>query len=218
MHRCTGRTLRLPLFAAVSGVLLAGHACASSSTAPGHGSSSRVLIHMKIGMKHDDNPACVAFNVAWAALEAGKNVDILYDAGAVFDLQIPGAGATSQPTSRPATGPASMPASQPSTHHPTGDHPPDMPYSLRYALPPKLKQILADQFGVPTQNLPATYYDYLKMLKDRGANIYVNAGMAHLVSLTDSLKGRERITKLAEPATFKKMIELREGAAIYYVY
>ena len=196
-------------------VLLTGASCATTGPR-----SERVLIHMKIGMNHDDNPACVAFNVAWAALEAGRPVDILYDAGAVFDLQIPGDEPKTGPASAPATQPASRPASQPASRPASrpADHPKDMPYSLRYPLPDKLKAILAEQFEVPAAQLPATYFDYLKMLSARGASVYVNGSMAHLVSLSDSVRGRERITSIAKPITFREMLDLRAAAGTYFVY
>ncbi len=46
----------------------------------------RVLFHVKTGLNQDDSQICVGFNVIFAALEAGSEVDILFDAGALLDL------------------------------------------------------------------------------------------------------------------------------------
>ncbi len=47
-----------------------------------------IFIHMVTSMEHDDNPACVAFNAALAALKQGRPVVMFYDAGAVTDLKL----------------------------------------------------------------------------------------------------------------------------------
>lgn len=46
----------------------------------------RLLFHMKTGLDRDDSQICVGFNVIFAALEAGADVDILFDAGALLDV------------------------------------------------------------------------------------------------------------------------------------
>lgn len=51
-------------------------------------SGSPVFIHMVTSFDDDDNPACVAFNVALAALKRGQNVIMFFDAGAVTDLKL----------------------------------------------------------------------------------------------------------------------------------
>lgn len=42
-----------------------------------------LLVHLKTGLKHDDAQICVAYNVIWAALDAGLDVDVFVDADAV---------------------------------------------------------------------------------------------------------------------------------------
>ena len=74
-------------------------------TDPPRAEGRRVLLHLKTGMTQDDNQMFVAFNVAQAAVEAGDQVEMFFDAAAVFDLQdAPSRGgeATSQPTSQPS--------------------------------------------------------------------------------------------------------------------
>lgn len=43
----------------------------------------RAFFHMKTGIKHDDAPICVAYNMIWAALREGLEVDVLVDADAI---------------------------------------------------------------------------------------------------------------------------------------
>lgn len=51
-------------------------------------SGSPVFIHMVTSFDDDDNPACVAFNAALAALKRGQPVIMFFDAGAVTDLKL----------------------------------------------------------------------------------------------------------------------------------
>ena len=46
----------------------------------------RVLFHMKTGLAQDDSQICVGFNIILAALEAGADVAVLFDAGALLDI------------------------------------------------------------------------------------------------------------------------------------
>ncbi len=47
-----------------------------------------VFIHMVTSLEKDDNPGCVAFNVALEALKQGRPVVMCFDAGAVTDLKV----------------------------------------------------------------------------------------------------------------------------------
>lgn len=51
-------------------------------------SGKRVLIHYTTSFEHDDNPGCVAFNVAFEALAQGHQVEFFFDAGGVQDLKL----------------------------------------------------------------------------------------------------------------------------------
>ena len=46
----------------------------------------KLLFHMKTGLDQDDSQLCVGFNIIFAAIEAGADVSILFDAGATLDL------------------------------------------------------------------------------------------------------------------------------------
>ena len=149
---------------------------------------------------------CVAFNIAQAAVEAGNEVEMFFDAAAVFDLQnasAPSGSATSQPTSQQTSQPARAGES---------------PFNLRYELPDKLKQILSKQFGMPVASLPKDYYGYLILLKDKGVKVTFNGAMAHLVSLSDSIKGKEKITPIATPLDLNEIVQHRLQADVYFVY
>jgi predicted peroxiredoxin len=162
----------------------------------------KVFLHLKTGITQDDNQMCVAFNIALAAVQAGDQVEMFFDAAAVFDLQnasAEGASSTSQPASQPTTSDKRA-------------------YNLRYELPDKLKAILSAQFGIPKAQLPQDYYEYLQMLKDKGVEVTFNGAMAHLVSLSDSVKGKEKLADIATPLDLREVVQHREQAAVYFVY
>ena len=46
------------------------------------------LVHLKTSLKKDDAQICVAYNVIWAALEEGLNVDVLVDADAINTFKV----------------------------------------------------------------------------------------------------------------------------------
>ncbi len=46
----------------------------------------RVLFHIKTGLAQDDSQICVGFNIVLAAIEAGADVTVLFDAGALLDI------------------------------------------------------------------------------------------------------------------------------------
>ena len=162
----------------------------------------KVLVHLKTGITQDDNQMCVAFNIAQAAVEAGDQVEMFFDAAAVFDLQDAasrgGEAATSQPTSQPTES--------------------EGPYNLKYELPDKLKRILSQQFSIPIEELPLTYFAYLEMLKGKGAVVTFNGALAHLVSLSDSVTGRESVTDIATPLNLNEILDRRAKADVYFVY
>lgn len=162
----------------------------------------KVFLHLKTGITQDDNQMCVAFNIALAAVQAGDQVEMFFDAAAVFDLQnasAEGASSTSQPASQPTTSDKRA-------------------YNLRYELPDKLKEILSAQFGIPKAQLPQDYYEYLQMLRNKGVEVTFNGTMAHLVSLSDSVKGKEKLADVAAPLDLREVVEHRAQADIYLVY
>lgn len=57
-----------------------------SEVAPGL-EGKRIVFHFKTALAQDDSQICVGFNVVFAAIEAGADVSMLFDAGAVLDLR-----------------------------------------------------------------------------------------------------------------------------------
>lgn len=112
------------------------------------------LFHIKTSLKQDDAQICVAPNLAWAALEAGHRVTLLFDGSAV----------TSVRNKWRVWGPAST----------------DMD---RAALPDREKQALAEQFHVAKDTIPDNYGDYLEFLKSKGAHLVINKTMTILYKI-----------------------------------
>lgn len=46
----------------------------------------KVVFHFKTGLDQDDSQICVGFNIVFGAIEAGADVVVLFDAGALLDL------------------------------------------------------------------------------------------------------------------------------------
>lgn len=89
-------------------------AATASLPEPAEAAGRKVLFHLQTGITQDDNPMCAAFNVALAAVESGDEVEMFFDAGAVFDLQDAptrggSEGTASQPSSQPAAGQGARP-------------------------------------------------------------------------------------------------------------
>jgi len=70
------------MFAILFGIALASPLPAQAKK------TSRVLIHMRANIKKDDGPPCVGFNMALAALEAGYQVEMLFDVEASYNIKI----------------------------------------------------------------------------------------------------------------------------------
>ncbi|MCP4295440.1 MAG: hypothetical protein GY786_07525 [Proteobacteria bacterium] len=47
----------------------------------------RLFVHMKSGLDNDDAQICVAYNIIWAGLRSGLDVDVLIDADAILTFQ-----------------------------------------------------------------------------------------------------------------------------------
>jgi hypothetical protein len=78
---------------------------------------------------------------------------------------------------------------------------------------------LATQFGVSIENIPNTYGDYLRMLKDRGVEFYINTGFIIVSKIGGADNLLEKISaKFFKPVTLKEMVQLRTEAKYYMVY
>ncbi len=115
------------------------------------------LIHVKTSLSVDDAQICVVPNVAWAALEAGSPVTLLFDGSAV----------TSVARGRGWRGWLGSTTTA----------------MDRAPLPERERRSLAEQFGVPLETVPEDYGAYLGFLSDKGVSIYYNTTMALLYQI-----------------------------------
>lgn len=114
-----------------------------------------VLIHVKTSLAKDDAQICVVPNVAMAALEAGDNVTLLFDASAVTSITR-GWGWFNWGTSTPMD---------------------------NATAPTRERKSIANQFDVPLEQVPTDYGAYLNFLNDRGVKMYVNRTMLTLYKI-----------------------------------
>jgi hypothetical protein len=88
-----------------------------------------------------------------------------------------------------------------------------------YKLPESLRRNLSGQFRIPEVSIPRTYGEYLALLKQKGAEFYINTGML-IVSKTgtpeDPLKNIS--AKFFKPVTLTDILRLRRKATSYIVY
>lgn len=88
-----------------------------------------------------------------------------------------------------------------------------------YRLPDNLREELALQFDVPKSSVPRTYGEYLLMLRNKGAEFYINRGMLLVSKIGTPENPLEKISaKFFRPVTLKEMARLRAGADHYMAY
>jgi len=88
-----------------------------------------------------------------------------------------------------------------------------------YKIPGVLRKALAVQFKVKLENVPETYGEFLLMLKDRGADFYINTGF--LIVLKNRYTSRaigENFSKIFKPISLNEMVKLRTEATYYMAY
>ncbi len=121
------------------------------------GSSSQgnptFLFHVKTSLDEDDAQICVAPNVAWAALNKGFEVILLFDGSAVTSVK-KGGFLKSAGT--------------------------DMD---RADLPERERKALSEQFNYPLEEIPHNYGEYLHFLKKLGVKLYINRTMMRLYKI-----------------------------------
>lgn len=116
-----------------------------------------VVFHVKTALSVDDAQICVVPNVAWAVLDGGDEVVLLFDGSAVTSITR-GFGWRGWLGIRSTA-------------------------MDRAPLPERERRSLADQFGVPLDTVPSDYGEYLRFLKERGARLYYNRTMALLYDI-----------------------------------
>lgn len=147
-----------------------------------------LVLHVKTALKEDDAQICVAPNLAWAALAEGRAVTIVFDASAVQSIT-KGYG----------------------WHGWIGE---DKAAMDRASIPARERKALAEEFGVPEDEVPSDYGQYLGFLKQRGARLYYNKTMTTLYQIE---KGQ--IHPDVTPLGIKELLKvLAPGEADYIVY
>jgi hypothetical protein len=80
--RASGRTTTTKFLSLVTAItvflILSTPVNADESSA-----NETLLVHLKTSLQHDDAQICVAYNMIWAALREGMNVDVLIDADGI---------------------------------------------------------------------------------------------------------------------------------------
>jgi len=159
--------------------------CALSPLAQAQ-TSHRVLIHVKTSLSLDDAQICAAPNVALASLKAGHKVTMLFDASAVTSIA-KGFGWRRKFSSTSAMD--------------------------RAKLPDRERRSLSEQLGVPLEQVPHDYGEYLGFLKSKGVEIYGNKTMMLLYNIDPAKTGPAVV-----PVGLDKMVELFNAADRTIVY
>ena len=88
-----------------------------------------------------------------------------------------------------------------------------------HRLPESLRKILAQDFGVPVAQIPRTYGEYLRMLRDKGAKFYVNSEMLVRAKIEPALGKTENLgPPFFTPVGPREMFRLWREAHLYMVY
>ena len=148
----------------------------------------RIVIHMKTSLAQDDAQICAVPNVAWAALAAGHQVRILVDASAVTSVT-KGYGWLN------------------------GMFRPDSTALDRAALPERERESLAEQLGVPIEEVPRDYGEYFRLLSDKGVLVFGNRTMMLLYGIDPAT-----VAKPVVPISLPEMIRLFDWADRIVVY
>ncbi len=150
--------------------------------------ASRVLIHMKTSLAEDDAQICAVPNVAWAAVKAGHKVTILVDASAVTSVT-KGFGWFRSFVGSETTA------------------------LDRAGLPERERQSLAEQMGVPLEQVPLNHGEYFEFLKKLGVELYGNRTMMLLYKIDPS-----RVASAVTPISLERMVQLFSEADRVIVY
>jgi hypothetical protein len=86
-------------------------------------------------------------------------------------------------------------------------------------LPENMRQTLARQFDVPLEKVPHLYGEYLAMLRDKGAEFYINEEMLVTSGISKEPGDLKQVSaKFFKPVSLSDMIRLRLEADAYLVY
>jgi hypothetical protein len=89
----------------------------------------------------------------------------------------------------------------------------------KFKLPENLKSSLSQQFGLKMEDIPATYGDYLHMLRQKGAQFYINSSMLVVAGIEEDLGAVDHLSApFFKPLGLREMIRLRKEANLYMAY
>lgn len=74
------------------------------------------------------------------------------------------------------------------------------------------------ELNVPADQMPSTYYDYLKWIADQGATIYMNSKMNLLNGTATKVKTQPKVPPFIKLLTFPEMAKLVAGSEKYIAY
>lgn len=164
-------------------LMMAGLILLATPAIAGSGDGKTFLIHAKTSMSLDDAQICAVPNVAWAALAKGYKVTILFDASGVTALKKGGMFG--------------------------GDKTP----LDKADLPERERKSLVAQLGIPLNDVPHDYGEYVRFLGQKGIELYANQTMMLLYKIGD-----DEIEQAVKPIGLKKMVELLENPDVYVAY
>lgn len=145
------------------------------------GTGKTFLIYAKTSLKIDDAQLCAVPNVAWTALQKGYKVAILFDASGVTALKKGGLFG--------------------------GDRSP----LDKAGLPERERKFLSEQLGVPLDQVPHDYGEYIRYLKEKqGVALYANRTMMLLNKI-----GEAEIEQPVTPIGLEKMVDLLRTPDVY---
>jgi predicted peroxiredoxin len=141
------------------------------------------LIHVKNSMNKHDARTVVMPHVALTALLQGYKVIILFDDEGVQAIKI---------------------------GHWYGGHTTPLD---KTELPEEELRSLSARLGVPSTSIPDNYGDFLRFLKGKGVELFVNKVAMDLRNI-----GGDRFDHAVTPVAIEKMVEIFEGAAVTVTY
>lgn len=88
-----------------------------------------------------------------------------------------------------------------------------------FKLPANLRDGLAKELEFPLESVPKNYGEYHQLLKDKGAEFYINGEMLVVAGISKQFGDLEKISgKFFQPVTLKEMMNLRTSADYFFVY
>ena len=89
----------------------------------------------------------------------------------------------------------------------------------KYKIPERLRVALAEQFSVSLDTVPKTYGEFLTLLRDKGAEFFINSGflIVSKIGTPEDLLGKIS-SKFFTPVTLREMVRMRSDADHYMAY